>query len=381
MYSVYQNWDPLKTCIVGRSYPPEYYSWITVPHVQNLFEKIAIETEEDYQGIIKKLEEFNVKILRPNIPDFKDILIDGQYLQPPMTPRDYTAMIGNVYYSGCRHRFDFANFYANVKDPRWPQCDSLDNFYHLPDHIQRECVEMHEFEKFVRAYSLYDHIDEHVSQQGNLVKKITDEQISGSMISRIGQDLYFGTVEYNQDQVALKKYLDTEFISTRNHIIDTNGHLDGSFYAMCPGLIVSSKEIPITEFKQKFPDWEVLYVDHTDCKNALDFLKLKKKTKGRWWIPGFEHDQSVIDVVEINLSHWAGNVEETIFDVNMVMLDRNNVMTCNYNKQIFDTLDRYDITAHVVPFRHKYFWDGALSCMTSDLHREGTRQNLFPDRP
>jgi len=89
----------------------------------------------------------------------------------------------------------------------------------------------------------------------------------------------------------------------------------------------------------------------------------------------------VIDVVEINLAHWAGNVEETIFDVNMVMLDRNNVMTCNYNKQIFDTLDRYDITAHVVPFRHKYFWDGALSCVTSDLHREGTRQNLFPDRP
>lgn len=55
MLSVYQHWDPLKVCIVGRSYPPEFYSWITVPHVRNLFEKIAIATEEDYQSLIKLL--------------------------------------------------------------------------------------------------------------------------------------------------------------------------------------------------------------------------------------------------------------------------------------------------------------------------------------
>ena len=61
-YSVYQHWDPLKVCIVGRSYPPEFYSWITIPHVRSLFEKIAIETEEDYQSIIKKLESFGVKL-------------------------------------------------------------------------------------------------------------------------------------------------------------------------------------------------------------------------------------------------------------------------------------------------------------------------------
>ena len=67
MYSVYQHWDSLRVCIVGRSYPPEFYSWITVPHVRSLFEKIAIETEEDYQNIIKKLEEFGVEVLRPTL--------------------------------------------------------------------------------------------------------------------------------------------------------------------------------------------------------------------------------------------------------------------------------------------------------------------------
>jgi len=28
LLSVHQHWDPLKICIVGRSYPPEFYSWI-----------------------------------------------------------------------------------------------------------------------------------------------------------------------------------------------------------------------------------------------------------------------------------------------------------------------------------------------------------------
>ncbi len=62
MYNVYQHWDPLKVCVVGRSYPPEFYSWIEKPAVRNLFERIAIETEEDYQNIIKKLESYHPKI-------------------------------------------------------------------------------------------------------------------------------------------------------------------------------------------------------------------------------------------------------------------------------------------------------------------------------
>ena len=97
-FSVYQHWDPLKICVVGRSYPPEFYSWITVPHVRRLFEKIAIETEEDYQNIINKLHEFDIEVLRPNLPI--NAFINGKYLPPPMTPRDHMIMIGKTFYRG-----------------------------------------------------------------------------------------------------------------------------------------------------------------------------------------------------------------------------------------------------------------------------------------
>lgn len=38
------------------------------------------------------------------------------------------------------------------------------------------------------------------------------------------------------------------------------------------------------------------------------------------------------------------------------------------------------ITPHVVPFRHRYFWDGGIHCITLDLDREGKMHDYFPDR-
>jgi len=87
MFSVHQHWDPLKVCAVGRSYPPEFYSNIKNPKVRTVMERIAIETEEDYQKLISKLEDFGVTVIRTDISDnFEDhINVDtGIPLPPPM---------------------------------------------------------------------------------------------------------------------------------------------------------------------------------------------------------------------------------------------------------------------------------------------------------
>jgi hypothetical protein len=375
-YSVYQHWDPLKVCVVGRSYPPEFYSWITIPHVRKLFEKIAIETEEDYQNIIKKLEEFGVEVLRPDLPD--NAFVNGKYLPPPMTPRDYTAMIGDIFYEN--YSFDLKKFYKSVKDISWPEWTSIDEYKNLPAWIQQECINMHSIDKFISFYYGYEKIYNKIRQQGNIVKSVTFDSliISGAMVSRIGKDLYFGTDAYNQDTTEYKKIIDEEFTNTRNHIVNTGGHSDGTYCPVCPGLIISLKDVPT--YADTFPGWEVVYLPGQSWDKVQPFLDLKKKNEGKWWIPGFEQDQAVIDVVESWLGHWTGYVEETVFDVNMLIIDPKNVMVFNYNKQVFDALERYGITPHVVPFRHRYFWDGGIHCVTSDLHREGTMQDYFKER-
>jgi hypothetical protein len=378
-YSVYQHWDPLKVCIVGRSYPPEFYSWIKVPHVRSLFEKIAVETEEDYQGIIKLLEKFNVEILRPDLiePQF----VNNRYQPPPMTPRDYTVMIGETFYNN--YGFNFKQFYNDIKDSSWPDCDSIHEFCNLPKKIQQECIEIHQMNYFSNTndYSTisnnYSKIFKKIADQGNGIKNHFSNLVNGAMVSRIGCDLYFGTME-NEDISLLKKLVDNEFPNFRNHVVNTGGHGDGTYCPVCPGLIISLKDVPT--YQNTFPDWEVVYLPNQSWSAVRPFLDLKKQNNGAWWIPGFEYDTDVVNVVETWLKHWTGYVEETVFDVNMLIIDPKNVAVFNYNKQVFDALERFGITPHVVPFRHRYFWDGGIHCVTSDLHREGTKQNYFPKR-
>jgi N-dimethylarginine dimethylaminohydrolase len=323
-WSVYQHWDPLEVCVVGRSYPPEFYSWVTIPHVRELFERIAIETEEDYQKIISKLREFNVEILRPDLP--RETFKNGRYVNPPMAPRDRMAMIGNTLYDHT--------------------CDEQQQYQHILDRIHAN---------------------------GNEIK--SGLGIHGAMVAPIGYDLFFGTDSYSQNKFLLKEQLQTQFPNNRVHVINTGGHSDATYCPVCPGLIISLYDVPT--YADTYPGWEVVYLPGQSWDAIKPFQRLKERNRGRWWIPGFEQDAEVIEFVESWLGHWTGYIEETVFDVNMLIVDPKNVLVFGYNQQVFDALQRYQITPHIVPFRHRYFWDGGIHCVTADLHRKGVIQQYF----
>lgn len=368
-FSVYQHWDPLKVCVVGKSYPPEFYSWIKVPRVRSLFEKIALETEEDYQNIINKLAEFGIEVYRPNIDYLQSS--EGQFSPPPMCPRDNMIMIGENFYLNWNH--DWKVKYDIIKGNSWP-LSPPDKFENLPLFVQNEINGMFGGSRA----RCYDDIVEKIKSQGNAVKESPSYEINGAMVSRIGRDLYVGTFDYNADQTIIQQTSQKEFPDYRVHVVNSGGHSDGTYCPVCPGLIISLKDIPT--YADTFPGWEVIYLPGQSWDKVQPFLDLKNKNQGKWWIPGFEHDQSVIDTVETWLGHWTGYVEETVFDVNMLIIDPKNVMVFNYNKQVFDALERYGITPHIVPFRHRYFWDGGIHCVTLDLHREGSMKDYFPNR-
>ena len=333
MYSVYQHWDKLKVCVIGKSYPPEFYSYITNKRVRSVMERIAIETEEDYQKLIKLLESFNVKVLRPDIKNSKDFykLKDGNYLPPPMAPRDWSAMVGNKFY-----------MYNHKKT--------------LP----------------------YQNIVKHVKEQNNQV--ITNIFVSSANVTRVGKDLYFGTITSNDlltDDYKNEKLKEFSHLY-RCHFINTNGHSDGVFCPVVPGLIISLHDIQ--KYENTFPNWEVVYLPDQSWDLVQPFLELKGKNAGKWWVPGEELNDDFTDFVESWLKNWVGFVEESVFDVNMLVIDKKNVVCNNYNKQVFDAFKRHEITPHIVNFRHRYFWDGGLHCITSDLDREGSMEDYFPER-
>ena len=374
-YSVHQHWDPLRVCAVGQSYPPEFYSFITNSRVRDVMERIAIETEEDYQTLIKLLESFGVEIVRPEIDqDFSEYFDNGAYLPPTMmTPRDYTAMIGDRFFMP--DPYPLRSQWESLKGADWPTepPKNKKEFNILPDWIKKEIISFFDVSSTVNSMIPIEHL---VKKQNNNISY--NLGINTAMTTRIGKDLYFGTDHYDQDQKLLKQQVENLFPDYRCHVVNSGGHSDGTFCPVVPGLIISLYDIP--SYAESFPGWEVVYLPGQSWSAVSPFLDLKEKNRGKWWVPGEELNDDFTNFVEGWLGHWVGYVEETVFDVNMLVIDEKNVVCNNYNETVFKAFDRFGITPHIVNFRHRYFWDGGLHCITSDLHREGVQRDYFSER-
>ena len=208
MYSVYQHWDPLTVCVVGRSYPPDFYTWVTHARTRNLLEKIAQETEDDYQKIIKLLESFGVQVLRPICASTPGQRTYAKIPPPPMTPRDQFVMISNTLYR--THETPWEIFYRGVRDDSWPKsADSIDQLDHVQ---QQECREVFGWQQDPLCHDYaYQNIVDHVARQGNMIKRSPLDIVAGSMVTRLGRDLYFGTKTYHDDIEQLQRGIDLEF--------------------------------------------------------------------------------------------------------------------------------------------------------------------------
>jgi hypothetical protein len=280
-----------------------------------------------------------------------------------MSHKSYTDVFSGV---------DWPKEYPSTKEeilalPEWVRLELSDWFNQIPSG---------------RDQVMWKDLFEKVSHQGNKIISLDATEhlrgINAATYTRVGRDIYVGTDEYGQDKSNQINWLNTNRTDYRWHKVDTGGHSDGTFCPVVPGLIVSLYDVP--SYAKTFPGWEVVYLPGQSWQKVMPFLNLKEKNKGKWWVPGEELNDDFTDFVESWLGHWVGYVEETVFDVNMLVIDEKNVVCNNYNEEVFKAFDRHGITPHVVNFRHRYFWDGGLHCITSDLHREGVQKDYFPER-
>lgn len=384
-YSVYQHWDPLRVCIVGRTYPPEFFKWIAKSKTRNTFEKLAEETEEDYQYLIKTLEnKFNVQTLRPEFPhNLEELYIDGKWIQPPTAPRDYFIMIHDKFWipkiPNGSHAWSV--FYRQNKQSYWPDYVKPNDFYEAwPQFAKDIQIKFAHFQKFDQNHlnaklNLYSHIFEKIEQQGNIIEYTDLDFVNGCFVSRIGNDLYFATQTFHDDKQTLLNKVNKYFPETKNRIVNAGGHGDAVYCPVTPGLIISLHDIPT--YKDTFPDWEVVYLPDSNYAHMREFEFSMKRNKGRWFFPGFEKDPHMNKMVEYYFDDWVGEVHETVFDVNILVVDQKNIIVSAHNDQVEKACARHGVEVHVCPFRHKYFWDAGVHCITNDLDRQSTGPRTF----
>jgi hypothetical protein len=325
----YATFDPLKHCWIGSGFKVEWFSDLPIyknKKVMDPFQRIAEETEEDYQALEKILKDAGVNVHR----SFMDINKVGSLkniFRPPVNPRDHFAVIGEKIYAVGGNSGGYADVLKQI------------------------------------------------DKKNIVLKSGTPGSISTANICRVGKDLWWDLIA-GTPQTIVDEYKDKWTAEGfRVHLSYRGYHSDGSFCVVKPGCIVSLYDIQ--DYKTEFPGWDVLYLPDQSWSKVSPFLKMKEKVGGRWWLKGEEHNDQLIEFINTWLTDWVGFVEETVFDVNMLSIDQNTIICNNYNKEVFDHFRKHKVEPIIFNFRHRYFWDGGIHCITQDLYREGTQEDYF----
>lgn len=147
------------------------------------------------------------------------------------------------------------------------------------------------------------------------------------------------------------------------------GHTDGVFMPINDSTILGISEV-IDNLKV-FADHNKIRVPEEAYQNQItEFNMMKNKVSGRWWIPGQEENTELIEFTENVLSTWTGRAEESVFDVNLLVLDQKTVMINRVDDIVVPQLKKNKIDYILVPWRHRFFIDNGLHCITLDLYRE-----------
>lgn len=323
MHQIRSNapWHKLCHVWVGACYSPEFFQPIKNSRVRESLQTIARETEEDYANLVSTLHDLNVRVERPKLDPYRSIM-------------DYVDSEG---------RLDFNSTGSFTLIPR-PPMQPRDSLLIVGDSLigtRSECEWFY----------------------GTCERSPKD--FDAPMVTVIGKHV----ITDCKDDAWLPTYISQRFPDRQVIPVTIGGHNDAVFCPVRPGLIVSTYHHD--NYSETFPGWEVKYIENQSWNAIPDWRKHKHANHGKWWLPERDNNVEFAAFVDAWLSHWLGYVQETVFDVNMLQIDHKTILVNNYNQDMFEFFRIRGIEPIITEFRHRFFWDGGIHCITADIFREG----------
>ncbi len=315
-------YDRLDTCVVGRTWPANFYDWIPDQSVRVPLQRIAEETQQDLDGLANTLEGLGVQVLRPNIDSGS--IPQHIITPPPMCPGDYMCMFESVF---------------------------LHNL--VP---QSRC--------FVDVFDFVS--------QTNSVVTVQNPNLCAATVFQFCDKIVYSANALSGLKSAGKVW--SSLTSKACHAFHLPGHIDGWFSPATPGLVISDRDPQNTRlqdlfFQTHFPNWNVVYQD-AGHQFIHSIQQWQTRNQGSWWVPGEDTNSALHDFVGTYLNHFVGQAQQSAFDVNILVVDNNTVIIRETdNQHVLLALQQHGVTVHQVPFRHAFFWDGGINCVTLALSR------------
>lgn len=329
-------WHRLRHTVVGATYGEQFYEPIKNNKIKHCLQRIATETEEDYQEIIKVLTQAGVKVQRPVID--KNLTI--------MNFADQQGQLG------------YQNTHSFTLIPR-PPMQPRDSWLVVGHQLLTTTAESQYFAQVIDSLNL---------SPGQLLD-YQSVNFDAPLATVVGDTII---VDCRQHQ-SLAQLFQQLYPDYKIKPVYIGGHNDAVFSLLKPGLILSTHHAK--NYAETFPNWDVKFIDNQSWNAIPAWRQLKHSNNGKWWSPDQTSNPEFSLFVNQWLDNWLGYVKETVFDVNLLSIDQNTILVNNHNQDLFDFFKKNKIEPIVAPFRHRFFWDGGIHCITGDLYREGYKEN------
>lgn len=386
------SWDefqPLEELLVGSIYPSSFFDEVKQVRARDALKRIFDETQEDLDNFVEKMKSHNIKIYQPSTSDlgYKDSIMDyvnskgelgyrrnagengesalyhtgikGNLIpNPPLQPRDDSIVMGNKLL--VTDPWTFATKALLPKFIEWFGKDNVDTS------VADKKYEFTRSERNIKNQLLRENKD--ITAEN--IEQAKQENKLGSFCSpnltRIGSKCLVDTW---QVPTVVEDFLSIEYPMFDYKEIFIGGHNDSVFSVIKPGLVVATRELE--PYKDIFKGWDIIWFEDPNWNKVRHWLDLKHKNEGKWWVPDEETNDEFTYFVESFLPNWTGMVEETIFDVNCLVLDDKNVVVNTENPHLINNLVKHGMNPIICPLRHRFFWDGGWHCLTLDIKRKG----------
>jgi hypothetical protein len=380
------SWDefqPLEAVVVGSIYDTSFFDGVKNTKVADVLKRIVDETAEDIEYFKNQLRSHNIQVYQASptelgyhssILDYVDVngkmgygsnhpeyVKDSLIPTSPLQVRDDSVVMGNKILVTDK-TFEVDGYVKKFKE--WFGEEQLDLSVYNGNYRFRQTEEC--LERYIKDRNLGETLADFTEEQRQqLIEENTLMGFCSPNLTRIGKKCL---VDLNQTPTLID-FLKETYPQFSYEALNLGGHNDSIFSVLKPGLVISGPWFKGSE--GAFKDWEIIYFNDTRWDDVREWLDLRSKNKGKWWVPGEEQNDQFTHFVESFLPDWTGFVEETIFDINSLVIDEKNVVINSNSPNLIKLLDSKGINPIVCPLRHRFFWDGGWHCLTLDVRRSG----------
>jgi hypothetical protein len=387
-YKKYNTYGQLRTVLLGTFFFPEFFSKIENPNVRDPLMKMAQEINEDLEEFSNILKSYGCNVLRAEQPlgylDIEDIYM------PPTQVRNNHAVVGTQMYQINRDFKHSSNtiltnycpdiinlvdvneefFFKKMIEAKSNYNQELDLLYSKSKYDELAGSSWPDYYDYVKGVRSLDPI---VNQEIQSFKSVLEYEtkelgpLQGPNLINTDTTLYIDANEYcDYASWASSRIKESRPI---RQFTSKAGHVDGCFAILGPTTILGVD--PLIDYANLFPNHRLISLPpESGIPTIKEFKLMSDKVNGSWWLAGQEYNDELIEFVETHLNLWAGYISESVFEVNVLSINENTVLVTDISPDLEKQLKNQGIECILVPWRHRFFVDGGLHCITLDLYRD-----------